>query len=204
MYPFTAAEMKSPSLDVGGSSRESRSLRSSPPRGTCLAGYRTGTELQVVMAGAWIAGYGSAHGERRVSGVRRAAPLWWFRPDERVSAPSIERCQLQRASRAASERQKFPSQEIFEARSPCALPETAIHAPATATLQVRPRLLGIDECPHYRRRSLNSSSSSVRICRTICWLWLTSTRASSPASLLRAPPMVNPCSYSNERIWRMM
>ena len=52
------------------------------PWGTCLAGYRMGTELQVVMAGAWIAVSGSAHGERRVSGVRRAAPLWWFSPDE--------------------------------------------------------------------------------------------------------------------------
>jgi len=75
--------------------------------GTCLAGYRTGTELQVVMAGAWIAVSGSAHGERRVSGVRRAAPLWWFFPDLRVSTYSIERCQLQRASRATSERGRF-------------------------------------------------------------------------------------------------
>src|SRR5678809_1095023 len=95
------------------------------------------------MAGAWIAVSGSAHGERRASGVRRAAPLWWFFADRRVSTHPVERCQLQRASRAASERQKFPSQEIFEARSPCALPETAIHALATATSQVRPRLLGI-------------------------------------------------------------
>ena len=77
------------------------------PWGTCLAGYRTGTELQVVMAGAWIAVSGSAHGERRVSGVRRAAPLWWFFPDLRVSTYSIERCQLQRASRATSERGRF-------------------------------------------------------------------------------------------------
>ena len=61
------------------------------PWGTCLAGYRSGTELQVVMAGAWIAVSGSAHGERRVSGVRRAAPLWWFSPDRRVSAPHVER-----------------------------------------------------------------------------------------------------------------
>ena len=98
MYPFAAAERKS---------REARGLRSSPPRGTCLAGYRMGTELQVVMAGAWIAVSGSAHGERRVSGVRRAAPLWWFSPDRRVSAPHIERCQLQRASRAASGRGRF-------------------------------------------------------------------------------------------------
>ena len=44
--------------------------------------WHTGTELQVVMAGAWIAVSGSAQGERRVSGVRRAAPLWWFSPDE--------------------------------------------------------------------------------------------------------------------------
>src|SRR5678816_1786390 len=77
------------------------------PWGTCLAGYRTGTELQVVMAGAWIAVSGSAHGERRVSGVRRAAPLWWFSPDRRVSTDPVERCQLQRASRAASERGRF-------------------------------------------------------------------------------------------------
>src|SRR6187549_1248398 len=59
--------------------------------GTCLAGYRTGTELQVVVAGAWIAVSGSAHGERRASGVRRAAPLWWFSPDRRVSTNSLER-----------------------------------------------------------------------------------------------------------------
>src|SRR6186713_3225755 len=53
--------------------------------------WHTGTELQVVVAGAWIAVSGSAHGERRVSSVRRAAPLWWFSPDLRVSAPPIER-----------------------------------------------------------------------------------------------------------------
>jgi hypothetical protein len=45
-----------------------------------------------------------------------------------------------------------------------------------------------------RRRILSSSSSSIRICFTICWLWLTSTRASSPPSFWRAPPMVKPCS----------
>ena len=45
-----------------------------------------------------------------------------------------------------------------------------------------------------RRRMRSSSSSSTRICLTICWLWLTSTRASSPPSLLRAPPIVKPCS----------
>ena len=44
--------------------------------------WHTGTELTTVVAGAWIAVSGSAHGERRVSGVRRAAPLWWFLPDE--------------------------------------------------------------------------------------------------------------------------
>ena len=77
------------------------------PWGTCLAGYRTGTELQVGMAGAWIAVSGSAHGERRASGVRRAAPLWWFLPDRRVSTDPQERCQLQRASRATSERGRF-------------------------------------------------------------------------------------------------
>ena len=90
------------------------------PRGTCLAGYRMGTELQVVMAGAWIAVSGSAHGERRVSGVRRAAPLWWFFPDLRVSTYSIERCQLQRASRVASERGRFraSAQESSKRASP--------------------------------------------------------------------------------------
>ena len=77
-------------VTVGEEARDSmsvaRTTRFEPcdlphPGGTCLAGYRTGTELQVVMAGAWIAVSGSAHGERRVSGVRRAAPLWWFSPD---------------------------------------------------------------------------------------------------------------------------
>src|SRR5690349_2791375 len=87
--------------------QDARFLRSLPPLGTCLACYRTGTKLQVVIAGAGIAVSGSAHGERRVSGVRRAAPLWWFFPDERVSPNSIERCQLQRASRATSERGRF-------------------------------------------------------------------------------------------------
>src|SRR5689334_24102127 len=126
-----------------------------------------GTKLQVVGAGAGIAVSGSAHGERRVSGVRRAAPLWWFFPDRRVSAFSAERCQLQRASRATSERRKFPSQEIFEARSPCALPETAIPAPATATSQLRPLLLGNEECPHYttfRQVTLPSSFTPVAVC----------------------------------------
>ena len=33
-------------------------------------------------AGACVAVSGSAHGERRASGVRRAAPLWWFLPDQ--------------------------------------------------------------------------------------------------------------------------
>src|SRR4029077_13583326 len=41
-----------------------------------------------------------------------------------------------------------------------------------------------------RRRILIRSSSSTRICLTICGLWETSVRASSPVSLLRAPPMV--------------
>src|SRR5689334_1338866 len=128
--------------------RDARFWRSCPPRRNGAHLYRhTGTKLQVVLAGAGIAVSGSAHGERRVSGVRRAAPLWWFFPDKRVSPNSIERWQLQRASRATSERRKFPSQEIFEARSPCALPETAIPAPATATSQLRPRLLGNEECP---------------------------------------------------------
>ena len=101
------------------------------PWGTCLAGYRTGTELQVVMAGAWIAVSGSAHGERRVSGVRRAAPLWWFFPDRRVSTHPVERCQLQRASRATSERQKrngdipqFPAQRANGVRP---LPRCVMH-----------------------------------------------------------------------------
>ena len=43
-----------------------------------------------------------------------------------------------------------------------------------------------------RRRILISSSSSTRTCLTICWLCDTSVRASSPVSLLRAPPMVKP------------
>src|SRR5690242_19051236 len=93
--------------------------------------WHMGTELQVVMAGAWIAVSGSAHGERRVSGVRRAAPLWWFLPDRRVSASSAERCQLQRASRATSERQKrngdipqFPAQRANGVRP---LPQCATH-----------------------------------------------------------------------------
>ena len=82
--------------------------------------WHTGTELQVVVAGARIAVSGSAHGERRVSGVRRAAPLWWFSPDRRVSAPHIERCQLQRASRAASGRGRFraSAQESSKRASP--------------------------------------------------------------------------------------
>ena len=42
------------------------------------------------------------------------------------------------------------------------------------------------------RRTLIRSSSSSRTCLTICWLWITSVRASSPVSLLRAPPIVKP------------
>ena len=97
--------------------RQKLAILSTPGNGDIPLYWHTGTELTTVVAGAWIAVSGSAHGERRVSGVRRAAPLWWFLPDERVSAPSIERCQLQRASRATSERQKrngdipqFPAQ----------------------------------------------------------------------------------------------
>src|SRR4029079_11712956 len=60
-------------------------------------------------AEACVAVFGRAHGERRASGVRRAAPLRWFLPYKRVSPHSRERCQLQRASRAASERRKLPS-----------------------------------------------------------------------------------------------
>jgi hypothetical protein len=45
-----------------------------------------------------------------------------------------------------------------------------------------------------RRSTFMSSSSSVRTCRTICWLWVVSVRASSPPSLLRAPPIVKPWS----------
>ena len=124
--PLASQPGKCPHSAAEGKSRETRwrAKRRAPeacdlphPWGTCLAGYRAATELQVVMAGAWIAVSGSAHGERRVSGVRRAAPLWWFFPDRRVSTDPLERCQLQRASRATSERQKrngdipqFPAQ----------------------------------------------------------------------------------------------
>jgi len=41
---------------------------------------------------------------------------------------------------------------------------------------------------------LSRSSSSSRIWRIICWLWLTSVLASSPVSLCLAPPIVNPSS----------
>ena len=45
-----------------------------------------------------------------------------------------------------------------------------------------------------RRSSRKISSSSSRTWRMICWLWVLSLRASSPVSLLRAPPIVKPCS----------
>src|SRR5579883_1519174 len=44
----------------------------------------------------------------------------------------------------------------------------------------------------YRLRTFSSSSSSSLTCLTICWLCDTSVRASSPVSLLRAPPIVKP------------
>jgi hypothetical protein len=45
---------------------------------------------------------------------------------------------------------------------------------------------------YYRRSTFSSSSSSSLTCFTICWLCDTSVRASSPVSLLRAPPIVKP------------
>ena len=45
-----------------------------------------------------------------------------------------------------------------------------------------------------RRRILISSSSSTRSWRASWWAWVTSSRASSPSSRLRAPPMVKPWS----------
>jgi len=44
----------------------------------------------------------------------------------------------------------------------------------------------------YRRSTFSSSSSSSLTCFTICWLCDPSVRASSPVSLLRAPPIVKP------------
>jgi hypothetical protein len=46
----------------------------------------------------------------------------------------------------------------------------------------------------YRRRILRISSSSPLIWRTICCACVRSSRASSPWSRLRAPPIVKPCS----------
>ena len=49
-------------------------------------------------------------------------------------------------------------------------------------------------CGPQRRSDLSSASSSVRTWRTICWLCERSSRASSPASRWRAPPIVKPWS----------
>ena len=114
----TVCEEARASMVCPEAGRQNLAILSTQRNGDIPLYWHTGTELKTVVAGAWIAVSGSAHGERRVSGVRRAAPLWWFSPDRRVSTHSVERCQLQRASRAMSERQKFPSQEIFEAREP--------------------------------------------------------------------------------------
>ena len=151
MYPFTSAEGREESRDSMGVARATRPGSSGLPHlwGTCLACYRAGTELLTVEAEACVAVFGRAHGERRASGVRRAAPLWWFLPDERVSAPSRERCQLQRASRAASDRQKFPSRKFLKRASPKRARRLQRTPPPPLPHQACPRLLGIEECPHY-------------------------------------------------------
>ena len=93
MYPFTSAGGRRRVARLDGVARAARIEPCALPhaRGTCLACYRAGTELLAVEAEACVAVFGRAHGERRASGVRRAAPLWWFRPHERVSAHSKER-----------------------------------------------------------------------------------------------------------------
>jgi hypothetical protein len=50
--------------------------------------------------------------------VRRAAPLGGSYLTSAVSASSFERCQVWTRQLRASDRQKFPSEEIFEAREP--------------------------------------------------------------------------------------
>ena len=56
------------------------------------------------------------------------------------------------------------------------------------------RIENADARSPQRLRTFSNSSSSSLTCLTICWLWLTSVRASSPVSFCRAPPMVKPCS----------
>src|ERR1700730_15915420 len=99
-----------------------------------------------------------------------------------------------------------PRFELGTPCTPCKCATRLRHAPTRLFLLGRTRAPAGDaarlvhDTPFFaargrqRRSTFISSSSSTRTCFTICWLCVTSVRASSPPSLLRAPPMVKPWS----------
>ncbi len=156
---------------------EHRVLRSFPPSGTCAIARQRGTKLRIVAAEACRTVF-RANGDRprRVVRLSTADSLCdrmergeEEAPDRRRGAspsPNSADVKAVRFRRATAENFR---PEIFEARatlreqresavgrritkphlSPFAR-KTAPHASATATLQVRPRLLANEECPHFQ------------------------------------------------------
>ena len=104
---------------------------------------------------------------------------------------------IERKSEVAPCGQPAPAQHSSEQPSKRVVGTAAFRqkAPSEALSDVRP----VTPC----FRIGNTSSSSTRSWRMICWLWVTSSLASSPARRWRAPPIVKPCSYRRLRIWRI-
>ena len=174
--PLAAAGRRVASFGGLSQNQDSESCDLSHSRRHAAMARPTGTELRIVAAEACGAVFGpTGTGLRRVVRLPTADSLCDRMERGEEEAPDRRGVAFQRSHFCGCEggplptsgRRKFPSPEIFEARAtlreqresavgrrsakphPVPVgPKTAPHASATATREVCPHLLGIEECPH--------------------------------------------------------